>query len=574
MIEAATSSSGRPKVLILGAGINGCSTARELLLNGIDVWVVEKNDIAFGATSRASRLIHGGLRYLEYADFHLVRESLAERTRLCKLAAHLVEPLRLYIPVAERTSGLIQSGLKFLGVTRSPLLNRLTHPLQHASERGLWAIEIGLSLYDRFAADPQMPAHCVHDSNEPGVPQVDRGRFRWLCAYSDAQMRFPERYCVALLEDSRQIAETTGVDFRLFTYSQAEFIDETVKITDSRGVASTVTPQLVINATGAWGDLTLGELHVPAPRLFGGTKGSHFVSYQAALKQAIGPSGVYAEAADGRLIFVLPFGDAVLVGTTDERFDAPPETAVASNAELTYLIETVNELFPGVHLVSSDVTLTYSGVRPLPYAGNASEASISRDHSIAVQSHGRIPVLTLVGGKLTTSRALGELVTDSVLARLGITRSALTVGRYLPGSKNLGEDAPARDAQKQQVAAQFGLSREQANAIWELCGTLTSEILQAQSSDADPRRLESVVDSSLPRTFVRWVIAHERVERLQDLVERRLMLLYNPHLSRRTLDDLADLLAESGRLSADAKATAVDTAIERLATVYGRKLSP
>jgi glycerol-3-phosphate dehydrogenase len=419
-----------------------------------------------------------------------------------------------------------------------------------------------------------MPAHCVHDSNEPGVPQVDRGRFRWLCAYSDAQMRFPERYCVALLEDARQIAETTGVDFRLFTYSQAEFIDETVKITDSRGVASTVTPQLVINATGAWGDLTLGELHVPAPRLFGGTKGSHFVSYQAALKQAIGPSGVYAEAADGRLIFVLPFGDAVLVGTTDERFDAPPETAVASPAELTYLIETANELFPGVNLVASDVTLTYSGVRPLPYAGNASEASISRDHSIAVQSHGRIPVLTLVGGKLTTSRALGELVTDSVLARLGITRSALTVGRYLPGSKNLGEDAAARDAQKQQIALQFGLSPGQVGAIWELCGTLTGDILQAQSSDADPRRSDSVVDSSLPRTFVRWVIAHERVERLQDLVERRLMLLYNPHLSRRTLDDLADLLAESGRLSADAKATAVDTAIERLATVYGRKLSP
>jgi glycerol-3-phosphate dehydrogenase len=100
MIEAATNSSGRPKVLILGAGINGCSAARELLLNGIDVWIVEKYDIAFGATSRASRLIHGGLRYLEYADFHLVRESLAERTRLCKLAAHLVEPLRLYIPVA------------------------------------------------------------------------------------------------------------------------------------------------------------------------------------------------------------------------------------------------------------------------------------------------------------------------------------------------------------------------------------------------------------------------------------------------------------------------------------------
>jgi glycerol-3-phosphate dehydrogenase len=573
MTQSVTIAAGRPKILILGAGINGCSVARELVLNGIDVWLVEKNDIAFGATSRASRLIHGGLRYLEYADFHLVRESLAERGRLCKLAEHLVEPLRLYIPVAERTSGLIQSGLKFIGATRSATLNWLTKPLQHKSERGLWAIEIGLSLYDRFAADPSMPPHTVHEPNEPGVPQVDRTRFRWLCGYSDAQMRFPERYCVALLEDARQIAETTGVEFRLFTYSRAQFVSETVKITDRRGVASEISPAIVVNATGAWGDLTLGELKIPAPRLFGGTKGSHFVTHQAALKQAIGSAGVYAEAADGRLIFVLPFGDAVLVGTTDERFDAPPETAVASESELSYLVSTVNELFPDVHLPQSDVTLTYSGVRPLPYVADGSEASISRDHSIAEHWHGRIPVLTPVGGKLTTSRALGELVTDKVLARLGIVRSAMTVGRYVPGSKDLPEEAAQRESEKQKLTAQFGLSREQVGAIWELCGTLAGEILRTQqSADTDPRRLEDITGSTLPRTFVRWVIEYERVERLEDLIERRLMLLYGPNLSRTTLVELADLLVESGRLEPGEKDRAVYAVVQRLAAIYARKL--
>jgi glycerol-3-phosphate dehydrogenase len=571
MTQQAASGGARPKVLILGAGINGCSAARELVLNGVDVWLVDKYDIAFGATSRASRLIHGGLRYLEYADFHLVRESLSERARMCKLAGHLVEPLRLYIPVAERTSGLIQSGLKFIGATRSATLNWLTHPLQHPSERGLWAIEIGLTLYDRFAADPQMPPHAVHDANEPGVPRVDRSRFRWLCSYSDAQMRFPERYCVALLEDARQIAETTGVDFRLFTYSRTEFVGETVKVSDARGAVAEMTPAIVINATGAWGDLTLGELHVPAPRLFGGTKGSHFVTHQAALKQALGSAAVYAEAGDGRLIFVLPFGPAVLVGTTDERFDDPPEKAVASDAELTYLISTVNELFPDARLTRDDVTMTYSGVRPLPYAGNASEASISRDHSIAVQSHGRVSILTLVGGKLTTSRALGELVTDRVLGSLGIPRSAMTVGRYVPGSKDLPEDPAGRERAKQQLAAQFGLSVEQVSAIWELCGTLTGEILRVQqSADNDPRRLENVTGSDLPRTFVRWVIGHERVERLEDLIERRLMLLYSLRLVRGTFEELADLLIEQGRLDPVQKVSAADAAIERLKTTYGR----
>jgi glycerol-3-phosphate dehydrogenase len=573
MTEMATISSDRPKVLILGAGINGCSAARELVLNGVDVWLLDKHDIAFGATSRSSRLIHGGLRYLEYADFHLVRESLEERTRLCKLAGHLVEPLRLYIPVAERTSGLVQSGLRFLGVTRSALLNRLTQPLQHKSERGLWAIEIGLSLYDRFASDPHLPPHSVHDPGEPGVPKVARPRFRWLCGYSDAQMRFPERYCVALLEDARQIADTTGVEFRLFTYSSAEFVDESVKIKDARGNTEQMTPAIVVNATGAWGDFTLGELHVAAPRLFGGTKGSHFITHQAALKQAIGSAGVYAEAADGRLIFVLPFGDAVLVGTTDERFEQLPDQAVASDAELKYLVSTVNELFPDVQLTRSEVTLTYSGVRPLPYAGEASEASISRDHSIAVQSLRRIPVLTVVGGKLTTSRALGELVTNNVLSRLGIARSAWTVNRYLPGSKGLPDDAAERERQKEQLAGQFALGVEQIAAMWQLCGNLTGEILGTQQSrDSDPDRLQNITGSALPRTFARWVIEHERVERLEDLVERRLMLLYSPHLSRQTLEELADLLVAAGRLSETEKSTAIDGAIARLARVYGRQV--
>src|ERR1700685_3886550 len=336
----------RPTVLILGAGINGCSVARELVLNGVGVWLVDAHDIACGATSRSSRLIHGGLRYLEYGDFRLVRESLTERTTLAKFAPHLVQPLRLYIPVSRRGGGLFQSACRFLGLSRSKALNRLERLLGAPSERGLWTIEVGLSLYDRFVSDPAMPPHRKYRLGEALVPRVDPARYRWLCGYSDAQMRFPERYCVALLEDARQIARETGVDFRVFTYAQTEFTNGSLRISAPGGPPLACDPPLVINATGAWGDLTLSGLHVPARRLFGGTKGSHFITHQAALKQAIGNAGVYAEAADGRLIFVLPFGSAVLVGTTDERFDQAPDRAVASEAELDYLLGTVNQLFP------------------------------------------------------------------------------------------------------------------------------------------------------------------------------------------------------------------------------------
>ncbi|HUE13464.1 MAG TPA: glycerol-3-phosphate dehydrogenase/oxidase [Planctomycetaceae bacterium] len=564
---------GRPTVLILGAGINGCSLARELVLNGVGAWVVDAHDVACGATSRSSRLIHGGLRYLEYGDLHLVRESLAERATLRKLAPQFVEPLRLYIPIARRSGGLLQSAGRFLGLARSKALTWLTRPLMRPSERGLWTVEMGLWLYDRFAADPSTPRHSVHSLAEAGVPRVDRARYRWLCGYSDAQMRFPERYCVALLEDTRQIAHDTNVEFRLFTYSQAEFTDGSPRVRTGAGQVLSCAPPLVINATGAWGDLTLGRLHVPAPRLFGGTKGSHFITHQRALKEAIGSAGVYAEAADGRLIFVLPFGDAVLVGTTDERFDEPPDRAVASDADVTYLVSTVNQLFPEVRLSRGDVTLTYSGVRPLPYAAAGSEGSISRDHSVEVSAWQGIPVLTLVGGKLTTSRAFGEMVADEVLHRLSIVRSATTVARYVPGGKCVPPNRADLEKRWEELAAQFGLTVAQIRAMWALCGNRVAEILESErTADPELARGQNVSGSLLPRSFVRWVIQHEWVERIEDLVERRLMLIYEPGLSRQTIGELAELLIEAERLDPASREAAVNAAASRCEALYGRRL--
>ncbi len=330
---------------------------------------------------------------------------------------------------------------------------------------------------------------------------------------------------------------------------------------------------LVINATGAWGDLTLNRLHVPAQRLFGGTKGSHLITHQKALKEAIGSAGVYAEAADGRLIFVLPFGDAVLVGTTDERFDDPPERAIASDAELTYLLSTVNQLFPDVRLSRSDVTLTYSGVRPLPYANGGSEESISRDHSLEVSTCHGIPVLTLVGGKLTTSRAFGELVADEVLRRLSIVRSATTVARSVPGGKGIPSDRAALEQRWAELASQFGLNVVQVRAMWALCGNCIAEILETQrAGDSDPRAARTSVAVGC-RAVLRWVIEHEWVQRIEDLVERRLMLIYEPGLSRRTIGELAEMLIEAGRLDPAAREAAVADSIRRCEAVYGRTLT-
>src|SRR5262245_9386968 len=170
-------------VLILGAGINGAALARELVLNGVGVYLVDTADIASGATAYSSRLIHGGLRYLEYGEFDLVRESLAERTRLLRLAPQVVRPLKLSIPVKTRTSGFVGAARTFLGLRGGAT----------SQSRGMWVVRMGLWLYDRYARDPMLPGHSARRVGEPATLAVSSD-YRWLCEYWDAQIQYPERF--------------------------------------------------------------------------------------------------------------------------------------------------------------------------------------------------------------------------------------------------------------------------------------------------------------------------------------------------------------------------------------------
>ena len=550
-------------VVILGAGINGAALARELVLNRVPVWVVDAADIACGATSRSSRLIHGGLRYLEYGDIGLVRESLVERSRLRHLAPQYVEPLRLFIPLGRRVSGLFQSAVRFLGAERSAMLRRVTAPLRGAT-RGLWAVRTGLWLYDRLVRDPEFPDSWLHRSSDPAVPRVDSSRFRWLCSYSDAQMRYPERFTVALLEDARQIASEAGIDFRVLTYHKTEARGESLHFQSlTRGSSLEVRPALIVNATGAWGDLTLDRLNVKARRLFGGTKGSHFITHHPALRAALGDAAVYAEAEDGRLIFVLPFGESVLVGTTDVRFEQPPDEAVASEEELRYLLQMTQGLFPDVGLERDDIDMHYSGVRPLPYAPSETAAAISRDHALEVQRDGAVPVMTLVGGKLTTCRALAEETADQILSEVGVPRVADSRTRPIPGGRDYPPSASRLQREWERLAERFGLSSDAVRSLWALFGNRVAEILERIA----PLSGDFLPDTEIPREIVPWVIEHEWAKTLDDLVERRLMLLYRPHLSEACLHALAEHLVEPAAVE-----STVASYIQRLQRVYGKRV--
>jgi len=558
-------SNDQPLVVILGGGINGAAIARELALQGIGIALVDTADLAFGATAYSSRLIHGGLRYLEYGEFDLVRESLAERTRLLRLAPQFVRPLELFIPVPNRLGGLLQSVARFFRIERWE--EALT-----PRARGLWLVRIGLWLYDRYARDPTLPHHRTHALDQAGMPHVDARRYRWLCSYYDAQIRFPERFVVALLEDARRAAIEQGSSFQVWTYHRARLAGLTVEILDpaTSALAATLQPAAIVNATGAWVDATLQRLAINERRLMAGTKGSHLLSSNARLREALAGQGIYAEADDGRPVFLLPFGDSTLVGTTDLPYSGDPANAVASDEEIDYLLATVNEILPAAQLTRADVDLHYSGVRPLPYVGSETPGAVTRRHWLQEHHNTPVPLYSVIGGKLTTCRSLAEQTVATLCQRLGRQPTATSRDRVVPGGENYPASPDQLAAELARLAERFKLPLTSIHSLWALFGTRTESVLAAL--DPQPLATDLVPDTDLPRSVVRWVIEHEFVARLGDLVERRLMLLYDPRLSRRALRALAELLNQAGKLPAAQIDGEVDAAIARLRDHFGKRV--
>ena len=578
-------------VVILGAGINGAALARELVLNGLSVVVVDADDIAAGTTRWSTRLVHGGLRYLEYGELSLVRESLAERNRLLRLAPHLVRRLGFFVPVRGWFGGLRAAAARILGC------ESLARRWGGRRGRGGITVACGLWLYDVLSTGSVWPRRCLVRGGDDGMPAVDAARYPLAGVYDDAQMVFPERFTVELLVDAEALAAERRLPFRILTRRTASLgPDGRLRIVPVAAAGSgdeaaiILAPRAIINATGAWVDQTLGELLPPgdgAPssgdRLIGGTKGSHLLVDHAVLRDALGERGVYAEAADGRPVFVLPFGRRlVLVGTTDIPFEGNPSTARTEVEEVDYLLAAVRLLFPAVAPSRREVVQHYCGVRPLPAtrADGRSPAGITRRHRLVRCDVGAVPLWSIVGGKLTTCRSLAEGAAAEVIAALGRAVTATSRTRPLPGacSRGAGEALAERCAA---VAMAAGIpaaeSAAMALGVVDLFGARAAEALGIDPEAASPARVAPdaflpLGDSPLPRAVVGYCLDREWAETLGDIVERRLLLAFDPELSLVTLRAIADELVRAGRLAADG----VDAEVASLATLmaqrYGKRL--
>jgi glycerol-3-phosphate dehydrogenase len=374
-------------VIVIGGGINGAGIARAAQRAGFRTLLIERNDFAAGTTSRATRLIHGGLRYLEHGELGLVYESLREREELLLNAPHLVRPLRLLLPVYE-------------GDARPP-----------------WKVRAGLALYDALSLRKSLPRHramppTALNTYEPGL---NTAGLRAAYSFFDAQVEFPERLTVETVLDLIDAAGTAMNHASATGILSPGGMLRGVRVRDEcSGEEREVEAPVVVNAAGPWVDAVLcGTDAQRHDALIGGTKGSHLV-----VEWPRGPRhAVFATAhEDGRPFFILPWYRYTLVGTTDVRYDGDPADAHATSAEIEYLLRESNRLFPGAPLSRHDILYTYCGVRPLPFTLQSEEAAVTRRHFVVdhAKTGGPDGLLSIVGGKLTTFRSLGRIATAAI----------------------------------------------------------------------------------------------------------------------------------------------------------------
>ena len=511
-------------VLIVGGGINGAGTFRDLALQGVDCLIVDKGDWCAGTSAAPSRLIHGGLKYLETGEFRLVAESTRERNLLLRNAPHFVKALPTVVPIRSIFSGIVPAIKRFLGL-RAKL-----------ADRGLFIVELGLTLYDWLGRRHRvMPRHTV------ALRAATRRHFPAMAptvlatsTYYDARITAAERLCFELVADG----EAANPRARALNYlAVTGAVDGCVTLTDQvTGDAVTVEPRFVVNAAGPWIDRVNGAVGIGKPYI-GGTKGSHLVLDNPELVRQLDGHMVYFGSPDGRICLVYPFFGHALIGSTDIKADNPDAVA-CDDAEADYMLAMVREVFPGLTLMRRQIVYRYAGIRPLPAVQVDNPGDISRDHSVGrdMLPGSDVPVLSLIGGKWTTFRALAAEVANEVLAALRLSRRIETTFVPIGGGRDFPATDDARRAWVDRVAATYSVTSPRAEALLDRYGTRAEAILKACDGGVD-EALRSLPEYSAGE--LRAVIASEQVVHLSDIVLRRWPIAVSGRLTRTTATEIA-----------------------------------
>ncbi|KAA0970428.1 glycerol-3-phosphate dehydrogenase [Aureimonas fodinaquatilis] len=467
-------------IFIIGGGVNGCGIARDAAGRGFSVGLAEMNDLASGTSSWSTKLVHGGLRYLEHYEFRLVREALIEREVLWRMAPHIIHPLRFILP-------------------------------HHKELRPAWMLRLGLLLYDNLGGRKNLPATRTIDLSGP------------LGAPLDPQFRTGFEYSDARVDDSRLVVlnarDAVAHGAQIFTRTRVVGCHAVggkweIDLMEPGGLgARTVHARAIVNAAGPWTDeavATRGHSSVHNVRL---VKGSHLV-----VRKLYDHDRAYIfQNRDGRIIFTIPFErDYTLIGTTDLDYTGDPAQAAITPQETDYLLAAAGEYLK-TPVPRDAIVWAYSGVRPL-YDDHASKAQeATRDYVLKMSREDGAPVLDIFGGKITTYRRLAEDSLQHLEHALGKKGKSWTASAPLPGGNFQPEDADALLKQLQRLAPD--VAADVVERLFWSYGTLAREILQT------PGGMGQEIGHGLYEAEVRWLVENEWARTAEDILVRRSKLV-------------------------------------------------
>ena len=496
-------------IFVIGGGINGCGIARDAAGRGVRVALAEMGDLASATSSASTKLFHGGLRYLEFFEFRLVREALIEREILLEAMPHISWPMRFVLPY--------HRDMRFAGETPlSKFLNALMPWMR--GRRPAWLIRLGLFVYDHLGGRKLLPPTTTVDltTDPSGVPLDDK--FTRAFEYSDCWVE-DSRLVVLNARDAGQRGARIMTRTKVVSAARGEH-GWTIQTEDAEdGARQTFTAKVLVNAGGPWTESIIHNIgHANSTGELRLVRGSHIVTRKIHDHDRC----YFFQGPDGRIIFAIPYeGDFTLLGTTDVDHDHPEDAPECSREEQRYLINFANR-FLKTPLRDEDIVWTYAGVRPLYDEGAASATAATRDYVLRVDTPDQCPLLNIFGGKITTYRKLSESAMAELtpfLPQLNGARSNWTAGVALPG----GDFAvDGFDNLCAAIMDKYGfLSRAHARRLARSYGTEVFEILGASASQDD---LGADFGAGIFAIELAWSVRHEWVRSAEDFVWRRTRL--------------------------------------------------
>jgi glycerol-3-phosphate dehydrogenase len=471
-------------LIVVGGGITGAGVARDAALRGLSCLLLEKGDFASGVTSKSTRLIHGGLRYLANFEMDLVAESLRERAILRKQAPYLIHPMPILIPIYK------------------------------GDPHGRAVISLGIHMYDLLSHEKDLPHYFTSNSKETlgFEPRLNQKGLAGSALFYDHQILMPERLVLENVISAREAGA------KLLNYVKVDTIGETdsnVAVNARDALDNTMLSfraKVLINAAGPWIDSVRAAGNINTRKIIHPTKGIHLVMSK------LSEQALFVTSRDERMFFIIPFGDHSLIGTTDTTYHGDLDEVHADEDDIDYLLTESKRILPGLNITREAILYTYAGIRPLAFSG-ASESRISRKHRVIKEGRsGRI--ITIAGGKLTNYRNMAKDVIDAACSVLGVRAGCITDRKPLAGCLAMEYDDYVNE-EVPRLAAYHKVSTELVRHLIGLYGSRTERVLEL--GETDPLLMAAVSPESRDIfAQVAYSVMEEGARTISDIILRRM----------------------------------------------------